>query len=291
MTPILSEDGVPYINNKCAYYLSTMAMMPAIGGGGIPGSSSAIFELNLDKQTVTPISLLMNSRNAGIWPDTGCQLIRYTNTDYRITWSTWANYVMPAPSTIEVWSGTVAATSLLTPGTYILPGAVKLNLTQPVQGNYDGVLIKIGTTWYCAYSILPSNTSLLPTYYSCLDSSPDLINWTSVGVWSSDIHFEGPKFWPKTNGASYAMTVGGLSPFNGSGTATYSTPIWYTYSLVDGSWLGALNGLCPLAIGHPGVTSDGDYYYLFTFDQTTDGLAGGYWHLFKAPMYITSFSP
>lgn len=288
MVPVMSEDGVPYINNRCAYYASTMAMTPSIGGGGIPGSSTAIFELNLDKQTVTPISLLMHSRNAGIWPDTACQLVRYTNTDYRVTWTTWANYIMPAASTIEVWSGTVAGSNLLTTGTYTLSGLTKLNLTQPVQGNYDGVLIKLGTTWYCCYSVLPSNTSLLPTFYSCLDSSPDLINWSSVGVWSSDVHFEGPKFWPKTDGTSYAMTCGGLSPFNGSGATTYSRPVWYAYSL-DGSWLGAISGLCPDPIGHPGVTSDGEYYYLFTFDQITDGLAYGYWHLFKSPVYAVSF--
>ena len=290
MVPVMSEDGVTYLNGRRAYYVSTMAMTPSIGGGGIPGSSTAIFEVDLDKQTVAPISLLMQSRNGGIWPDTGCQLIRYDNTNYRVVWNTWANYAMPAPSTIEVWSGAVAGSSLLTPGTYVLSGASKLNLTQPGQGNYETALIKLNGTWYCCYSVLPSNTSLLPTFYSCLDSSPDLINWTSVGVWSGDVHFEGGKFWPKTNGNSYALTVGGITTFNGSGVVTYNRPVWYTYSLTTGAWLGALSALAPNASGHPGVISDGEYYYLFTFDQTTDGLAYGYWHLFKAPAWIAPAS-
>ncbi len=70
-----------------------------------------------------------------------------------------------------------AGENLLT-GSHILTAMTQLNLTQGADQN-DSAPVKIGATWYLGYSASiqdpPNNW-----YFPCLDSSPDLVNWTNV---------------------------------------------------------------------------------------------------------------
>lgn len=250
---LTNEDGTPLSAGNTYQVLATMNS-PV---GGPNAASQGLFTANLDTKTFTQDALIMVSRGGNIQNDQGANMIVYPSGDQMLSISSWGDF--PAQTRI-LNKLELAATQNLLVGSHVVAGMATLNLTDlPPQGDYDPSLVRLGGTWYMAYTASPAAAN---TFYPVLDSSPDLINWANVGKDVAAARYEGPRITPIA-GYWYVM-AGGQTNMR-----------VYNMSMALNCVLNLESPGTGITAAHPMVMRGQRLYWCLTFDDTTWPVVGG----------------
>lgn len=193
------EDGTPYTSGTDGYFTATCLDPNGVGYMGV-------FKYNLTSRLITQTGVIMSSRSSNVQNDLSGNIIKFnSNADSRLIISSWGNGF---GGTLQVLMGTATATDLcigthtVTVSAFTLPGHVGGG------GEYDAFAVKIGSTWYLAYTITTDTSFAGNTFYSAVASSTDLSTWSQVGSPDSGNQgFEGTKIHKTHNG--YFVYSGG----------------------------------------------------------------------------------
>jgi hypothetical protein len=197
---VTNEDGSPFTSGNLAYFTATCVESNGVGYMGV-------FSYNMLTRMIAQTGVIMVSRSGAVQNDLGGNLIKFNGgADCRLILATWGNGF---GNTLAVEQGTATATDLLT-GTHTV-ACTSLTLpghTGAGGGEYDPSLVKIGSTWYLAYTITTDTSFAGNTFYTAVASSPDLVTWTQLGSPDSGNQgFEGTKIHKTRNG--YFVYSGG----------------------------------------------------------------------------------
>jgi hypothetical protein len=251
---VTHQDGSPY-------YSTTPSIVKALGTlagptNGITEASMGVFDIDLEKKTVTQTGLVMTNRSSTRQNDHAGQIIVEDNGDQHFVVSTWGD--LPTPTRVH-YGFQASGTDLLT-GSHIVSTS-QLNLTELPSGGgqYDPFLIKKGATWYLAYTATSTGPN---TFYPALDSSANLASWSNVGKDAASLRYEGTRILP-FNSQSFVLTGGQ------SNMRMYDLTMTY---------IGLVNCM-PIGDGttqpHAMIFPYNGLNILVTFDQTTWPNPGG----------------
>lgn len=196
-TVVTNEDGSPYINSGSAYFIAACNDGAGVGHQGL-------FSIDLTTYSTTFISTILATRSGSVYNDGAFHLIRYTDTSWKVLWTTWGNGL---GSAIDTWYAATTQT-YLTSDAYTVTGGAKLTLPYQSSGAaYDAMLRKDGSTWKLVYTVATTTSFSGNPFYPCVAHSTDLSTWTGIASAPTDRPFEGSK-WVKI-GSSFYITSGG----------------------------------------------------------------------------------
>lgn len=244
---VTAENGDPYMTGDTIWIAATTA-------GHIEYTNTmGVWSLDLGTQELRQESILMFERNGGVKLDVAGHIVRYGNDSTRISVSTWGNgFGNPLGIVTKI------TTDNLLQGVHLISSmdTTIQGRGAPAQGYYDPYTVKIGGTWYHAYTAVDDLSFSGDPFYPCLDSSNgDLYGTTLIGAASDSTNFEGTKIL-KINSTFYVLAG---TDFNYSVWDRYMNPIGTLKTYVSGG-----TDTQP----HPMVFPYGDYQYLLTFDNT-----------------------
>lgn len=268
---VTGEDGYPYISNNDGYFTATCLDPNGVGYMGV-------FSFDLNTRLIAQTGVIMTSRSSAVQNDLSGHIIKYNNNaDCRLFISSWANGF---GNTLQVLHGTATGTDLCV-GTHIvtvsaltLPGHISSPTT---GGEYDPFAVKIGSTWYLAYTITADTTFSGSPFYSAAATSTDLSTWTQIGSPdSSNKPFEGTKI-SKMNGKYFIYS-------GGSSTARCYDLLTFTFQgLLNVTTTGGSD-----TYPHPMIFPNGKNQVFLSFDNLKYNAVNFTWgnlRIYEAPRY------
>ncbi len=193
------EDGTPYTSGTDGYFTATCLDPNGVGYMGV-------FKYNLTSRMITQTGVIMTTRSSNTQNDLSGNIIKFnSNADCRLMISSWGNGF---GGTLQMLMGTATSTDLCVGTHTVAVSALTLPGHVGGGGEYDGFAVKIGSTWYLAYTITTDTSFAGNTFYSAVASSTDLSTWSQVGSPDSGNQgFEGTKIHKTHNG--YFVYSGG----------------------------------------------------------------------------------
>lgn len=256
ITTVTDEAGAPYIEAGKVYVTATTTDHQGTG-------YQAVFRVDLGTYALEQTGVIMVERDSSVQNDLSGHVIRYSDTQQRLTTATWGNGF---GQKIRILTKEVAGDLLH--GTHLVAG-----MDEPVlpytddadDGTYDPFLVKDGEVWRLAYSFTETTSFSGDPFYAALAVSSDLVTWEPAGIDTVN-GFEGTK--QVKVGDTYQILAGGRT----------------TYRVFDTSmaFLGTINA--PIDGGsstqpHPMVLPHGDKWVMLTFDgviPTSAGVTAGF---------------
>ncbi|MBD3684100.1 hypothetical protein H3005_19795 [Stenotrophomonas sp. Br8] len=251
ITTVTNEAGDPYIVDGKAYVTATTADHQGT-------AYQAVFRIDLAAYTLEQTAAIMVSRDGTVQNDLSGHIIRYSDTQQRLTTATWGNGF---GQKIRILTKEVA-TDLLH-GTHVISA-----MDEPVlpytddadDGTYDPFLVKDGEVWRLAYSFTENTNFVGDPFYAALAGSSDLVTWEPMGIDTVN-RFEGTK--QVKVGDSYQVLAGGRTSYR-----VFDTGM---------NFLGTMNA--PIDGGsntqpHPMVLPYLDKWVMLTFDGQIPSSAG-----------------
>jgi hypothetical protein len=267
-TVITLEDGTPVITNDMVTLTATCTDSRAAAYMGV-------FTLDLVTRVLTQTGMIMVDRGSKRMNDNAGHIILADGGGYHFLITTWGD-AGGAPALIQVLYKNETVLALLS-GANLVSGMTHLPLAgiPPSGGAYDPYMVKVGSTWYLAYTAGPTTPS---TFYPVLNSSTNLTDWTLVGSDVAAFPYEGTRIL-KTAG-DYWIAAGSLTD-----SRFYDLTMVYQGKQ---TFLSLGSGNPP----HPMFVPDSKYVYCVTFDNVTNGWASmtlGNLRVFRARRYTPLF--
>lgn len=173
---VTNIDGSPYISNGYMYFTATNAFC-------------SVWRLNVKSGRFEKTGVLAFSRNSEFLADLNAHIVWDAgNNVWRITWATWANGL---GANIKIFMAAYDGDILN--GSHIVAGGTQVNVTQQT-GNavYDQHLVwdAVNVRWLLSYIVSPSG-AFGGNMHVAMDTSTDLVTWTSVWYDTTDSGYEG----------------------------------------------------------------------------------------------------
>jgi len=255
MTVVTNPDGTPYMSGDLAYMLVTIVDAASVG-------SCAVCTFNCVTRELVMQGLLMNNRAGGgqIYHDHSGHLV-IDGATQRLTFSGWD---ATGAAAVRCYYAAVpyATKDLLAAGSVYAATTALMALTAiggALTQNWDPFLVKVGSTWYCAYVTSPNTANL---YYPVVDSSADLSTWANVGADAGSLRYEGTKI-VVANGALYVVAGG-----------RFGMKCW-DMGMVFKGWVGGISPGDGTTQPHPQLVPFGNEVLLVSFDQQVWPASGG----------------
>jgi len=244
-TIVSNEDGTPYVSGNLVYFMGSASDTQEQVPHG--GTYQATFSLDVTTFELVQLGCIMVNRSGKIQNDHAGQLIKI-GSDSRMFISSWGDSLTTVPKILHKLETGVD----LLVGTHIVASMALITISLSNNGYYDPYVVKIGSTYYMAYTKSPN---LGVDFHACIDSSTNLTTWTNVMEDSSHTPFEGTKILKSDR--TYWMLAGGNA---------FSR----IYNLVTGAFVANLDAdmVSVNTFPHPSIVPLGKYQYLITFDDT-----------------------
>lgn len=262
MTLVTNEDGTPYLDSGSVYFTATIAH-PV---GGVDGSHTGVFKLNMSTFAYQQTGAIMVSRSGSIYNDQAAHIIVNADATQRLLIATWGNG----------FSGSIqilykATASDLLHGSNVVSSMTQLSvpgLTTGSYGAYDPMLVydTNNARWLLAYTITQNTNFSGSPFYPADAYSTDLSTWTAIGADTGHFGYEGTKLLLCRK--SYWITAGGqlVQP------RVYDAASLTFQGTLDGTFSGGTDTQ-PHAMVFPYL----DKMYLLTFDNTAYGTGAFTW--------------
>lgn len=211
MWPLIFEDGTPLVYGNKLYLAGNNPHPLGVSSFGvnIRSQTTEIYEMDLGTYAVTNIGKIAVKRGGKIYGgdcsgqvlyDRDAKLWRYFLPDQSSTAS--VNSQSQVPTTYQY------TTQYFPRGVVILDDPVALALPAVPYGAADTAVVKVGSTWYAAYSSWPTTSYVNPQRTALASSSSLSGPWTLVSQTGNLTGAgEGCKI-TKVGGATYVLTTG-----------------------------------------------------------------------------------
>lgn len=245
-TFVTYEDGTAYTSGNLCYFTGSASDTQEQTPHG--GTYCATFSLDLTTYAITQLGAIMVNRSSKIQNDHAGHLIKYLNGDSRLLISSWGDSLTAAPLILQKLEASVD----LLNGTHVVSSMATITISLANNGYYDPCMVKIGSTYYMAYTKSPY---LGTDFHPCIDTSTNLTSWTNLLEDSANTPFEGTKIF-KADGRFW-MLAGGNA-------------VSRIYNLLTGAFVANLdaNMVSVNTYPHPAVVPLGKTQNLITFDDT-----------------------
>lgn len=270
MTWVTQEDEKPYVDDGLAYFTGTSPDARGI-------AYMSLHSFDVETGEILQTGALLTTRSGATQPDLSGHVIT-DGTDCRLFTSSWGNGF---GGTLEVLHAAAPAADLLHGSHLVAVSALNLPSTPVGGGEYDPMAVKIGSTWYLAYTVTDDTDFVSDPFYTAVASSADLSSWSQVGTPDSGNQgFEGTKIHRMSNG---------FFVYSGGHTSARA------YALLTGAYAGDLDVTTrggSSTFPHPAVSpleyADGREQVFLSFDDTRfAGVAFTWGHvrIYEAPRF------